>query len=161
MKPSLRSSFTRCEHGTPLIQVIRGLPAAGQLQVAGQLPGGRHWSTSLDLAQAAPASGLNRQWARGRIDELTAPSISDAQVAQARAEEQNLRLSGVRAQLLELRLRDLGYNPGRLDGVIDGNTRNAILAYQEAEGVTATGYVDRATAVGLMTGSISITVPGR
>lgn len=57
--------------GTPLIQVIRGLPAAGQLQVSGQLPGGRHWSTSLDLAQAAPASGLNRQWARGRIDELT------------------------------------------------------------------------------------------
>jgi Ca-activated chloride channel family protein len=57
--------------GTPLVQVVRGLPAAGQLQVSGQLPGGRRWSTSLDLAQAAPASGLNRHWARGRIDELT------------------------------------------------------------------------------------------
>jgi peptidoglycan hydrolase-like protein with peptidoglycan-binding domain len=66
----------------------------------------------------------------------------------------------VRAQLLEHRLRDLGHNPGRLDGVIDGNTRNAIVAYQEAQGVLATGYVDRATAVGLMTGSISVTVPG-
>ena len=87
--------------------------------------------------------------------------MSDAQVAQARAEEENLRLSGVRAQLLELRLRDLGYNPGRLDGVIDGNTRNAIAAYQESQGVTVTGYVDQATAVGLMTGNISITLPGR
>ena len=110
---------------------------------------------------AAYPSGVFADEANGRIAELSAPRISDAQVAQAQREEQSLRLSGVRAQLLELRLRDLGYNPGRLDGVIDGNTRNAIVAYQEAQGVLATGYVDRATAVGLMTGSISITVPGR
>jgi peptidoglycan hydrolase-like protein with peptidoglycan-binding domain len=110
---------------------------------------------------AAYPRGVFADDANGRIAELTAPRVSDAQTAQARAEEANLRLSGVRAQLLELRLRDLGYNPGRLDGVIDGNTRNAIFAYQEVQGVTATGYVDQATAVGLMTGSISITVPGR
>lgn len=110
---------------------------------------------------AANPDGVFADEARSRITALTAPQISDSQVAQSRAEEQNLRLSGVRAQLLELRLRDLGYNPGPLDGVIDGNTRNAIVAYQEAQGLTPTGYVDRATAVGLMTGSISITVPGR
>ena len=110
---------------------------------------------------AAYPSGVFAPQARARIEELNAPQISDAQVAQSRAEEAGLRLSGVRAQLLELRLRDLGYNPGRLDGVIDGNTRNAIVSYQEAEGLIATGYVDRATAVGLMTGSITITVPGR
>ena len=56
--------------GTPLIQVVRGLPAGGMLEVTGQLPGGRSWNTRLDLAKAVPASGLNRQWARGRIDEL-------------------------------------------------------------------------------------------
>ena len=110
---------------------------------------------------AAYPSGVFAPQARARIEELNAPQISDAQVAQSRAEEAGLRLSGVRAQLLELRLRDLGYNPGRLDDVIDGNTRNAIVSYQEAEGLIATGYVDRATAVGLMTGSITITVPGR
>lgn len=110
---------------------------------------------------AAYPSGVFAPQARARIEELNAPQISDAQVAQSRAEEAGLRLSGVRAQLLELRLRDLGYNPGRLDGVIDGNTRNAIVSYQEAEGLIATGYIDRATAVGLMTGSITITVPGR
>lgn len=110
---------------------------------------------------AAYPFGVFAPQARARIEELNTPQISDAQVAQSRAEEAGLRLSGVRAQLLELRLRDLGYNPSRLDGVIDSNTRNAIVSYQEAEGLIATGYVDRATAVGLMTGSITITVPGR
>jgi peptidoglycan hydrolase-like protein with peptidoglycan-binding domain len=46
-----------------------------------------------------------------------------------------------------------------LDGVIDDNTRNAIAAYQDSQGIAATGYVDRATAVGLMTGALSITIP--
>lgn len=110
---------------------------------------------------AAYPSGVFAAQARARIEDLNAPRISDDQVARAQAEESNLRLSGVRAQLLELRLRDLGHNPGRLDGVVDGDTRKAIVDYQEANGLLATGYVDQATAVGLMTGSISITLPGR
>ena len=105
--------------------------------------------------------GVFADQAQARLAELTTPQVSDAQRAQARAQEQSLRLSGVRAQLLELRLRDLGHNPGRLDGVIDADTRAAIAAYQESQGVAATGYVDQATAVGLMTGSINITIPGR
>ena len=106
-------------------------------------------------------SGVFADQANARIAEMNAPRVSNAQIARARAEESNLRLSGVRAQLLELRLRDLGLNPGRLDGVIDDDTRRAVAAYQESQSLTATGYVDQATAVGLMTGSISITVPGR
>jgi peptidoglycan hydrolase-like protein with peptidoglycan-binding domain len=104
-------------------------------------------------------SGVFATEARARIDDLTAPSTTDAEIAQSRAEEDALRLSGVRAQLLELRLRDIGHDPGRLDGVIDDDTRNAIAAYQDSQGITATGYVDRATAVGLMTGALSITIP--
>ncbi|AKS47508.1 Putative peptidoglycan binding domain-containing protein [Octadecabacter temperatus] len=110
---------------------------------------------------AAYPSGVFADQANARIAEMNEPQVSDTQIARAQAEENNLRLSGVRAQLLELRLRDMGLNPGRLDGVIDENTRRAISAYQDAQGLTATGYVDQATAVGLMTGSISITVPGR
>jgi peptidoglycan hydrolase-like protein with peptidoglycan-binding domain len=104
-------------------------------------------------------SGVFAAEARARIDDLTAPSTTDAEIAQSRAEEDALRLSGVRAQLLELRLRDIDHDPGRLDGVIDDDTRNAIAAYQDSQGITATGYVDRATAVGLMTGALSITIP--
>ncbi len=55
-------------HGQPLVQVVRGAPAEGELTVSGRLPGGRSWRTSLDLASAAPGKGLDRQWARGRID---------------------------------------------------------------------------------------------
>lgn len=56
--------------GAPLVQVVRGVPAAGELEVSGQLPAGKSWSTRLNLDNAISASGLNRQWARGRIDEL-------------------------------------------------------------------------------------------
>ncbi len=104
-------------------------------------------------------SGVFAAEAHAQIDDLTAPSTSEAEIAQSRAEEETLRLSGVRAQLLELRLRDIGHNPGRLDGVIDDDTRKAVAAYQESQGITATGYVDRATAVGLMTGALNITIP--
>lgn len=106
-----------------------------------------------DYLAAFPNGSFAAQ-ARDRIEALEGPNVTQAQIAQARSEEQGLRLSGVRAQLLELRLRDLGHNPGRLDGVIDDATRRAIASYQEEQGVTPTGYVDRATAVGLMTGGI-------
>lgn len=55
-------------HGQPLIQVVRGVPGKGELTVSGQLAGGRDWVTRLDLASAAEGQGLDRQWARGRID---------------------------------------------------------------------------------------------
>ncbi|HLV77687.1 MAG TPA: marine proteobacterial sortase target protein [Marinobacter sp.] len=55
---------------SPLIQIVKGVPASGEVQVSGQLPGGQNWTTRMDLNHAAPGVGLNRQWARGRIDEL-------------------------------------------------------------------------------------------
>ena len=110
---------------------------------------------------AAYPSGVFESQARERIANKSESRVSDAQIAQARSEEESLRLSGVRAQLLELGLREVGHNPGRLDGVIDSDTRAAIAAYQKAQGIIPTGYVDRATAVGLMSGSINITIPNR
>ena len=95
------------------------------------------------------------------IQQMSEPRVTNGQVERARQEESRLRLTGVRAQLLELRLRDIGYNPGRLDGVIDDQTRGAIMEYQGDNGVIPTGYVDQATAVGLMSGSLTITLPGR
>ncbi|WP_375280648.1 peptidoglycan-binding protein [Pseudooctadecabacter sp.] len=107
---------------------------------------------------AAYPNGVFAAEARTRVEQRSGPNVTRAQREQARSEEAGLRLSGVRAQLLELRLRDLGLNPGRLDGVIDDQTRSAIAAYQEAEGIVPTGFVDRRTAIGLISGSINITI---
>ncbi len=110
---------------------------------------------------AAYPNGVFAAQAAERLETLTAPQVGADQIERARAEEAGLRLSGVRAQLLELRLRDLGFDPGRLDGVVDDTTRRAITGYQDERGLTPTGYVDQATAVGLMTGAIEIRIPGR
>jgi len=56
--------------GGPLVHVVRGIPAMGKLKVSGRLPGGRDWTRTLDLQQAAPATGLHRHWAREKIDSL-------------------------------------------------------------------------------------------
>ncbi len=56
--------------GEPLLQVVRGVPANGELNVSGRLPGGATWQRSLDLQQSASGSGLNRYWAREKIDSL-------------------------------------------------------------------------------------------
>lgn len=110
---------------------------------------------------ASYPNGVFANEARNIIQQMSEPRVTNGQVERARQEESRLRLTGVRAQLLELRLRDIGYNPGRLDGVIDDQTRGAIMEYQGDNGVIPTGYVDQATAVGLMSGSLTITLPGR
>jgi len=56
--------------GEPMMQVVRGVAPAGVLKVSGRMPGGQRWQQSLDLQQAAPGRGLNRQWARQKIDHL-------------------------------------------------------------------------------------------
>ncbi|WP_296935564.1 marine proteobacterial sortase target protein [uncultured Marinobacter sp.] len=56
--------------GEPLMHVVRGIPPMGELVVSGRLPGGEQWSRTLDLQQAAPATGLNRHWAREKIDSM-------------------------------------------------------------------------------------------
>ncbi len=56
--------------GDPMIHVARGVPAMGELEVSGRLPDGQSWLQTLDLQQAAPATGLHRYWARQKIESL-------------------------------------------------------------------------------------------
>lgn len=46
-------------------------------------------------------------------------------------------------------LRDLGYEPGPIDGVLGPRTRTALMRYQHAEGLPATGRLDTETLVRL------------
>ncbi|MEP6223219.1 VWA domain-containing protein, partial [Marinobacter sp.] len=56
--------------GEPMVQVVRGLPAEGALDVSGRLPDGSQWQQSLSLEQAANGKGLHRHWAKQKIDSL-------------------------------------------------------------------------------------------
>lgn len=70
----------------PLVQVTRGVSPDGRLEISGRQPGDVRWQQSLDLANAAPAAGLPRLWAREKINSLedaglTGHSDDDTRVA--------------------------------------------------------------------------------
>lgn len=48
------------------------------------------------------------------------------------------------------RLAEMGYETGRVDGVIDGSTRNALIVFQKWEGLKITGRLSRADFDGIM-----------
>jgi hypothetical protein len=46
-------------------------------------------------------------------------------------------------------LRELGYPPGPIDGVVGRRTRSALVRYQRSERIPVTGYLDAETMVRL------------
>ncbi len=82
--------------------------------------------------------------ARARLNALQGVLQGDA-LRRAQAEERAVGLNVASILLMEQRLRNLGYAPGRIDGRIDENTRKAIAAFQRAQELRVTGYVDQDT----------------
>ncbi|MEM1274324.1 MAG: peptidoglycan-binding protein [Pseudomonadota bacterium] len=85
--------------------------------------------------------------ARNRMAELQGeplpfPTIDVAELA---AQENALNLPGITRMLIERRLEGSGYVPGPADGQFDDQTRAAIAAFQEDEGLPPTGYLNQAT----------------
>lgn len=107
---------------------------------------------------AAYPEGAFKAEAEARIAALTAPDEDSAVIDAARAQEEALGLPQIRAQLVELRLREMGLNPGTVDGEFDEDTRSALRAYQENAGLGVTGYLDQATAVQLLADSFGIRI---
>ena len=68
--------------GEPVVLTARLARADGELVIAGR-HAGREWRAGLDLAQATPAKGIGKLWARDRIDTLShrAGSYLDPTVA--------------------------------------------------------------------------------
>ena len=68
-------------------------------------------------------------------------AIANAQKRKVRPPSRSLS----RAELkeAEARLSEMGYGPGRVDGVIDATTRNALIAFQKLEGREVTGQMSR------------------
>ena len=68
----------------------------------------------------------------------------------AKAREDALNINPVLRRLIENRLRQLGFNPGEVDGRFDRDTRRAIAQYQRQGNLPATGYLDQATLARLL-----------
>jgi len=97
-------------------------------------------------------TGTYANEAKARIAALQGPVVSEQDVARAQAEERRVTSLKLTRSLIENMLAAQGFNPGSRDGNFDQRTRRAILAYQEARGITPTGYVDQATMTKLLGG---------
>lgn len=97
--------------------------------------------------------------ARARIEELSGPPRpSDAVIAEAQRAERSMNLNPITIRLVEARLRELGLDPGPVDGRLDDRTRAALRQYQTARNQPATGYLTEPTIVLLLADSIGIRV---
>lgn len=87
--------------------------------------------------------------ARTKLDELTNRE-QDQQNNEAREQERRLNINPILARLIESRLDQLGFNPGRVDGQFDRDTRGAISRYQSSRNLPATGYLSEPTLARLL-----------
>jgi peptidoglycan hydrolase-like protein with peptidoglycan-binding domain len=72
------------------------------------------------------------------------PAITSAQKAKRRPPRAHTpALSRAELKEAEARLSEMGYGAGRVDGVIDAVTRNALIAFQKWEGRKVTGQLGR------------------
>ncbi|SFG85311.1 Putative peptidoglycan binding domain-containing protein [Palleronia marisminoris] len=64
--------------------------------------------------------------------------------------EAALGLTPATRRAVEMRLSQLGFEPGAVDGEFDNGTRSALRRYQQNAGLPQTGYVNQITAVRLL-----------
>lgn len=72
----------------------------------------------------------------------TAASVF-AQAGKRKGRAPNHSITRAELKQAEARLAEMGYGTGRVDGVIDGTTRNALIAFQKWEGLRVTGQMSR------------------
>lgn len=95
--------------------------------------------------------GLFAQEAREALNQSQEPAQDQSQGNDlARAEEAALNINPILARLIESRLDQLGFNPGRVDGQFDSDTRSAIARYQTRRNLPATGYLNQPTLARLL-----------
>jgi peptidoglycan hydrolase-like protein with peptidoglycan-binding domain len=69
-------------------------------------------------------------------------SLSFVTAAKSGARKQR-PLTRAEVKQVEARLAEMGYGPGRVDGVIDDNTRRALMLFRKWEGLKLTGGLGR------------------
>ncbi|MDP2061903.1 MAG: peptidoglycan-binding domain-containing protein [Phaeovulum sp.] len=102
---------------------------------------------------AAMPQGSFADIARERIAALDAAASGESARAEAEARERALGLPALALSLIEARLGMLGLEPGAADGNFDEETRRAIRRFQQARGLTVSGYLDQDTVAQLLSGA--------
>ena len=90
--------------------------------------------------------------ARARLREIEEEREAGEAVARAREEERLYAGVELVRVLIERRLKQIGAQPGPVDGTFTDETRAAIRRFQRHRGLTVTGYVSQETAAALMGG---------
>jgi hypothetical protein len=107
-------------------------------------------SGSLGVGAAAAHDDGRRE--PSHIQSDRGPSSDDTTLAPGVPGVTEESLGGVaerNAITIEEALADKGYDPGTVDGMIDGDTREAIREFQSDNDLTVTGSIDRETEVQL------------
>lgn len=89
--------------------------------------------------------GVYAEEACARLAALLPAGPTEAEIAAAKAQETKAMANPIFRLLAEQRLGALGYGPGLVDGSFDETTRQAIMSYQKANDLLATGYLDVAS----------------
>jgi peptidoglycan hydrolase-like protein with peptidoglycan-binding domain len=98
--------------------------------------------------------GAFRQEAQARVRELTQDGEIAERVSEVRSAEQALGLNTATLRIVEVRLDQLGLEPGEVDGRLDPDSRRAIRNYQRDRGLEVTGFLNEATLVRLLADSL-------
>lgn len=106
-----------------------------------------------DYLQLSPG-GAFRGEAETRIAALELADRDAQSNSAAIRQEQELNLSPRTRQIIESRLETLGLRPGKVDGVLDDDSRRAIRRYQSARNLPETGYLSEAVVVQLLADSV-------
>ena len=114
---------------------------------AGPADGRMHAATQQALRQFQKSENLEDT---GRLNDRTLAALGiEPESASAGAPRPAAAAPSMSVHDAQHRLNQLGYNAGPADGVMGPATRAALLAFQRAESLPATGRVDRATIAAL------------
>ncbi len=161
--PGLRAYLKRYPDGVfaELAQErLRVLEEAAQAEAAERERIAWEQASDLDTVEGYEAfirdfpNGALAEEARARIDVMTRSQEEIEAEERAKRIEDNLGLNRSTRRVVEDRLAKLGLKPGRIDGEFDDDTRRAIRRYQDARGLSVTGYLNQNTVVRLMADSL-------
>lgn len=95
-------------------------------------------------------NGAFRDEAQTRVNELRQQQENSASNDQARNVEGSLGLNALTGRVIEQRLKQLGLDPGAVDGQFDDRTRRAIRQFQRSRNLDPTGFLTQAALVQLL-----------